>query len=108
MATILAKVNRVQCIRETQFVPLVYWMADIASVLLFAGLLFAKSNNLAEALFFLSIISFVVSFLLRLIADIDNPFGLADRDSAENVSLVRLEQAVRRLLVAAPQGEPSP
>ena len=99
MATILQKVNRVQIIRDTTFVPLVYWMADIAAVLLFAGLVMARAENLAESVFFLAVISFIVILLLRLIDDIDNPFGLSDIDSAEDVSIELLEKAVERLAI---------
>ena len=101
LTVILAKVNRVQAIRDTTFVPLVYWMADIASVLLFAGLVMAKSENLSESVFFLAVISFIVILLLRLIDDIDNPFGLSDGNSAENVSIELLEKAVERLRAGA-------
>jgi predicted membrane chloride channel (bestrophin family) len=96
LANILQKVNRVQTIRDTTFVPIVYWMADIASVLLFAGLVMARAENLAESVFFLAVISFIVILLLRLIDDIDNPFGLSDPDSAEDVSIALLEKAVER------------
>ena len=101
LAVVLAKVNRVQAIRYTSFVPLVYWMADIAAVLLFAGLVMARAENLSEAVFFLAIISFIVILLLRLIDDIDNPFGLSDINSAENVSIEMLEKAVERLRAGA-------
>ena len=101
LAVVLAKVNRVQAIRYTSFVPLVYWMADIAAVLLFAGLVMARAENLSEAVFFLAIISFIVILLLRLIDDIDNPFGLSDINSAENVSIELLEKAVERLRAGA-------
>jgi uncharacterized membrane protein YtjA (UPF0391 family) len=99
MAVILQKINRVQTIRDTTFVPLVYWMADIAAVLLFAGLVMARAENLAESVFFLAVISFIVILLLRLIDDIDNPFGLSDMNSAEDVSIALLEQTVERLRV---------
>lgn len=104
MAIVLQKINRVQTIRDTTFVPLVYWMADIASVLLFAGLVMARSDNLPEAVFFLAVISFLVILLLRLIDDIDNPFDLADPNSAENVSIELLHQAVARLRAELPSG----
>lgn len=97
MAVILQKVNRVQTIRETTFVPLVYWMADIASTLLFAGLVMMRSPNILESIFFLSVISFLLILLLRLIDDIDNPFGYSDLGSAEDVSICALEQVVERL-----------
>ena len=101
LAVILAKVNRVQTIRDTTFVPLVYWMADIAAVLLFAGLVMARAESLPESVFFLAVISFIVILLLRLIDDIDNPFGLSDLDSAEDVSIELLEKTVDRLRAAA-------
>ena len=101
LAVILAKIHRVQSIRDTSFVPLVYWMADIAAALLFAGLMMARANNLYESVFFLAVISFVVLILLRLINDIDNPFGLSDINSAENVSIKLLEKAVGHLGAAA-------
>jgi len=97
MAIVLQKINRVHAIRETTFVPLVYWMADIASVFLFIGLVMAKSAEIVDSLFFLAVISFLLIMLLRLISDIDNPFGHSSRDSAENVSIHLLEQAVGRL-----------
>ncbi|MFO7628608.1 MAG: hypothetical protein R6W06_03645 [Prochlorococcaceae cyanobacterium] len=97
MAVILQKINRVQTIRDTTFVPLVYWMADIAAVLLFGGLVLARAESIAESVFFLAVISFIVILLLRLIDDIDNPFGLSDLDSAEDVSIELLENAVGRL-----------
>ena len=99
MATILHKINRVQTIRDTTFVPLVYWMADIAAILLFAGLVMSRAGNLAESVFFLAVISFIVILLLRLIDDIDNPFGLSDPDSAEDVSIALLEKTVELLIV---------
>ena len=101
LAVVLAKVNRVQAIRDTSFVPLVYWMADIAAVLMFAGLVMARTENLPESVFFLAVISFIVILLLRLIDDIDNPFGLSDVKSAGNVSIELLEKAVERLRAGA-------
>ncbi len=76
-------------------------MADIAAVLLFAGLVMARAENLPESVFFLAVISFIVILLLRLIDDIDNPFGLSDVNSAENVSIELLEKAVERLRAGA-------
>ena len=97
MALILQRVNRVQVIRDTDFVPLVYWMAYIAAALLVAGLVLAKSENLSASIFFLAVISFLVMLLLRLIDDIDNPFGFSDQDSAEDVSIQILIKTVERL-----------
>lgn len=97
---VLQRVNRVQTIRDTTFVPLVYWMAHSAAVLLIAGLVLATSQNLVESVFFLAVIAFLVILLLRLIDDIDNPFGAASADSAEDVSLEILQRTVERLEAA--------
>jgi hypothetical protein len=97
MALILEMIHRVQVIRETSFVPLVYWLAYLGSSMLFGGLLFVKSDHWHDSLFSLAVISFVVLLILRLIVDIDNPFGLGDPASAENVSIEVLERAVAAL-----------
>lgn len=97
MAIVLQKINRIQTIRATKFVPLVYWMADIASLLLFVGLVMARGINLVESVFFLAVISFLLILLLRLIDDIDNPFGQNNTASAENVSIDLLEDTVARI-----------
>jgi predicted membrane chloride channel (bestrophin family) len=102
MATILAKVNRIRAIRGTTFVPLVYWMANIGSVLLLAGLVMTKTINLAESLFFLAVISFLLILLLQLIEDIDNPFGVSDATSAEDVDIFLLDDVVARLSADLP------
>ena len=107
LAVILQKVNRVRTIRDTTFVPLVYWMAEIASTLLFAGLVVTKSENLLESVFFLGVISFLLILLLRLIDDIDNPFGQSDINSAEDVSIHLLEDIVVRLKVDLPPASAS-
>lgn len=102
MAAILAKINRIRAIRDTTFVPLVYWMSNIASVLLLAGLVMTKTSNLAESLFFLAVIAFLLILLLRLIDDIDNPFGASDVNSAEDVAISLLDDVVARLSRALP------
>ena len=85
-----------QAIRNITFVPLICWMADIAAVLLFAGLAKARSENF-PSLFF-SGISFIVILLLRLI---DNFLVCSDINSAEGFSIELLEMAVDRLGPAA-------
>ena len=59
----------------------------------------ARTENIAESVFFIAVISFIVILLLRLIDDIDNPFDFSDLDSAEDVSIELLELAVDRLKV---------
>ncbi|MCP9775472.1 hypothetical protein [Cyanobium sp. WAJ14-Wanaka] len=99
MANILRLANRVETIRETSFVPLVYWLANLGTGLLCFGLVFMAVRTLPEALFFLAVIAFLLIFLIRLVVDLDNPFGFGDPHSAEDVSLDALAAAVRRIEV---------
>ncbi|MCX5947862.1 MAG: hypothetical protein NTY67_06695 [Cyanobacteria bacterium] len=87
MAAIIRALNRVDVIRETDFVKMVYWLAYTATFLLCTGLIVARSEAIMESTFFLMVISFLLVFLLHLIADLDNPFGFSDPDSVEDVSL---------------------
>ena len=100
-AQILKLINRVEAIRETSFITLVYWLATAGIVLLSGSLIFTVTDVLQESIFFIIVITFLLIFLLRLIADIDNPFGHADATSAEDVSIELLEAAVLRLKVMA-------
>ena len=100
-AQILKLINRVEAIRETSFITLVYWLATAGIVLLSGSLIFTVTDVLQESIFFIIVITFLLIFLLRLIADIDNPFGHADATSAEDVSIELLVAAVLRLKVMA-------
>jgi len=99
--------NRIETIRETSFVPLVYWLAYAGAGLLISGLVFSKSASVWESVFFISVISFVLLFLLRLITDLDNPFGHGEEDSAEDVSIEALIGLHRRLQALEAQVEAS-
>lgn len=100
-AQILKLINRVEAIRETSFITLVYWLATAGIVLLSGSLVFTVTDVLQESIFFIIVITFLLIFLLRLIADIDNPFGHADATSAEDVSIELLVATVLRLKVMA-------
>ena len=109
MATLLRAINRIETIRETSVVPLVYGLANAGTAPLCGGLLFSDSRNILEAFFFECVIAFLLLFLLHLIEDLDNPFGLADNSSAEDVSLDLLDTVVRQLgPVATPAIAPVP
>lgn len=97
MADVLLIINRIEAIRRTSFVPLVYWLASIGTALLCGGLIITRVGALHEAMFFLAVIAFNLIFLLRLILDIDNPFSFADPNSIEFVSLQVLQDACRRI-----------
>ena len=97
MACVLRVLNRVDVIRETDFVKMVYWLAYTATTLLCVGLVLAKTDAIVEACFFLFVIAFLLIFLLHLISDLDNPFGYSDPDSAENICLDVLVSAQAKI-----------
>lgn len=97
MATLLRLINRIETIRTTTFVPLVYWLAYSGISLLCGGLLFMVTNTWQEAMFFVFMIAFMLIMLIQLISDLDNPFGFAEANSAEDVSLEVVLQALERI-----------
>lgn len=88
---------RTHTIRETSFVSSGYLLADLITLLLCIGLILAKIEPFYESLFFVSVISYLMIYLLMLIRDLDNPFGYHEHHSVENVSLKPLEEAANRL-----------
>ncbi|ADL54883.1 MAG: hypothetical protein Q8K43_02760 [Sulfurimicrobium sp.] len=88
---------RIHTIRETSFVSSGYLLADLITILLCIGLVLVKIEPFYESLFFVSVISYLMIFLLMLIRDLDNPFGYYERTSSEDVSLKPLEDTVGRL-----------
>jgi hypothetical protein len=88
---------RIHTIRETSFVSSGYLLADLVTVLLCIGLVLSKIEPFYESLFFVCVISYLMTYLLLLIRDLDNPFGYYERYSGEDVSLKPLEDTARRL-----------
>jgi hypothetical protein len=88
---------RIHTIRETSFVSSGYLLADLITFLLCAGLIVAKIEPFYESLFFVSVISYLMIYLLMLIRDLDNPFGYYESYSGEDVSLKPLVDTASRL-----------
>jgi hypothetical protein len=88
---------RIHTVRETSFVSSGYMIAEMTTVLLTIGLVFSKIDPFYESLFFVGVITFLLTFLLLLIRDLDNPFGYYESDSAEDVSLKPLEDLITRM-----------
>jgi len=97
-SNLLRTIHRIDVIRETDFVTLVYWLANLATIILCGGLIFSSGYPQQDSAFFLFVISFLLVFVLHLISDIDNPFGFSDPSSAEDVDLEVLEYTHRRIL----------
>jgi hypothetical protein len=88
-------ITRIHTIRETDFVFSGYFIAATTSFLLIVGMIFLELEPFMESLFFVGIVTYLLVFLLRLIIDLDNPFGHYDTKSFEDVSLKPLEDVVK-------------
>jgi hypothetical protein len=97
LATIRRYVYRIEVIRETAFIPTVYWMTYVGAALLLGGLMFAEVEPFGEGLYFIGAITLLLLKLLLLIGDLDNPFSAAQARSVENVTVYPLALAVGRL-----------
>ena len=97
LSSLIRSIHRIDVIRETDFVEMVYWLANFATVTLCCGLIFSKGYPQQELALLLFIISFLLVFVLHLISDIDNPFGFSDFSSAEDVDLEVLEYTNLRI-----------
>ena len=98
-ATVRRMVIRIETIRETSFIGAGYAIAYTASATLIAGLLITNLGSAGESLFFVGFISFLLSYVLALIRDLDDPFEFEHgrRAGAAEVSLAPLHQLERRI-----------
>ncbi|HAX90892.1 MAG TPA: hypothetical protein DCY07_01605 [Rhodospirillaceae bacterium] len=92
-------VTRIHTIRETDFNPAGYAIAEILSSVLCLGLIFTKIDPYHESVFFVAFVSFVLIYMVLLIKEIDNPFSYYEKDDyTDNVSLVPLENFQKRIV----------
>jgi len=90
-------ITRIHTIRETDFIFSGYFIASTTTVLLIFGMVFLRIEPFYESLFFVGLVTYLLLFLLRLIKDLDNPFGHYDRESFEDVSLKPIHDAITRI-----------
>lgn len=88
---------RIHTIRETSFLSSGYIIAEVTTVLLAIGLILADIASFHESLFIVGLVVFLLTFLIILIRDLDNPFGFYEASSAEDVSLQPLEDFLARM-----------
>jgi predicted membrane chloride channel (bestrophin family) len=91
---------RIHTVRDTSFVSSGYLIAEVTTVFLTIGLILAKIDPFYESLFFVGVITFLLTFLILLIRDLDNPFGYYESDSTEDVSLKPLDDLIDKLTKA--------
>jgi hypothetical protein len=92
-------VLRIDTIRRTTFVNAGYAIAELTGVLLIAGMeLTNVADKVVESLFFVGVISLLLTYVFLLIRDLDNPFAYPNGQAgAADVSLFPLEEAEARL-----------
>jgi hypothetical protein len=67
-------ITRINTIRETGFVGTAYVIAEILATFVVIGLLIIKLEPFYESLFFISLVTFLVWYMIFLIRDLDDPF----------------------------------
>ncbi len=101
-------VIRVHSIRETTFIATAYAIAESFTFLVILLLLFVQMGPLGESIFFVGAISFLLTYMIGLIKDLDNPFHyhenrhLDDEIAVEPIRLV--QQKIERELENMKQG----
>lgn len=106
-ANLRRTITRIHTIRETSFISSGYLVADITTILVLTGLILVRIDPFYESLFFVGVISFLLTFLIFLIRDLDNPFGYYQHGSSEDVSLKPLQDLLHRLRSAQPATPPA-
>lgn len=91
-------ITRIHTIRETDFNPAGYAIAEILSFVLCLGLIFTKITPYYESVFFVAFVSFVLLYMVLLIKETDNPFSYYEKDDyTDNISLAPLENFQKRI-----------
>jgi predicted membrane chloride channel (bestrophin family) len=89
---------RIHTIRETSFVQSAYAIVEALAFFLVIGLILLKLEPFYEAMFFVTIVSFLVLYMIFLIRDLDNPFDYADfGECGTEVSLKPLHDLRERI-----------
>jgi hypothetical protein len=97
-STLRRIVTRVHTIRETDFNPAGYAIAEILSAILCLGLIFTKIDPYYESVFFVAFVSFILIYMIFLIKSLDNPFNHYEEDVlTANVSLKPLRDLKTKL-----------
>lgn len=97
-ASLRRMVLRIDTIRTTSFVAAGYTITEIAGVLLVVGLVMSDLGGLAESLFFTGMITLLLTYMVLLVRDLDDPFRYEQGvEAAADVSLAPLRAVADRL-----------
>lgn len=118
-AALRRMVLRIDTIRTTSFVAAGYTITEITGSLLMLGLVLSDLGGLAESLFFTGMIALLLTYMVLLVRDLDDPFRYDQgTEGAADVSLAPLRAVAARLdaelarisgtAAAAPTSPPAP
>jgi len=95
---------RAHTIRETSFIGAGYRIAEWTTGLVIIALVLVSIEPFVESVFTVGVIIFLLSYLILLIRDLENPFAYYVAHSTANVSLKPLEDAIARLAARCGRG----
>lgn len=75
--------NRIKQIKDTDFIPAAYALAEIAIAFVLLVLLFVKTESIFDAVILLMVITVVTTGLMYLIKDMDDPFEVDEGANAD-------------------------
>jgi hypothetical protein len=91
-------VLRIDTIRTTSFVAAGYTITEITGTLLLLGLVLSDLGGLSESLFFTGMITLLLTYMVLLVRDLDDPFRYEQGvEGTADVSLAPLRAVVTRL-----------
>lgn len=91
-------VTRVDNIRDLSFVQSAYAIVESLAFFVIFGLLILKVEPFYEALFFTSLVSFLMVYMIFLIKDLDNPFDYSEHgESGTEVSIKPIHDLIERI-----------
>lgn len=89
---------RIHTIRDTNFISSAYAIVEALAFFIVLGMILIKIEPFYESLFFTVLVTFLVTYMLFLIKDIDNPFDYSSHgESGTEISLKPLHDWESRL-----------
>ena len=91
-------IMRAHAIRDTEFIASAYAIVEALAFFITAGLILIKIEPFYESLFFTTLVAFLVTYMIFLIRDLDNPFDYAaNGESGTEISLKPLHELAASL-----------
>ncbi|MEI7425685.1 MAG: hypothetical protein WCK16_02025 [Candidatus Moraniibacteriota bacterium] len=91
-------VIRVDNIRDMSFIQSAYAIVESLTFFVIIGLLILKVEPFYEALFFTTLVSFLLLYMIFLIKDLDNPFDYSEHgENGTEVSIKPISDLIKRI-----------